>query len=517
MQFYEKLDFLMNITNTSNSVLGQKLKLDPSYISRLRRGQRNALKDENIIASMAEYFAHYCMADYQLKSISDALNISKAILNSSELQPLVVKWLINEKVNEIQAVGDFMDNITELNNNLKIPGNLAKTVKPKEDTQKIIPQDDISVFYGIEGKRQAAEFFLLEVMKIGTPQTLLLYSDEATDWMTTDRDFAIKWAQLMIGVLSKGNRIKIIHTISRELDEMLNAIQQWMPMYMTGLIEPYYYPKKRDGVFKQTMFISPGVSAVISSSVGNSIDYAANLLIRNSDAIRAYTEVFNQYLNQCKPLMRIFTSKNKNSYLETLLEFEKEKCNTIIKTESISLLTMPEKVSSEILSRIGIKNSSLSDYQEQRIKIFKNHLENNNLFYEIIPIFDLETINNGKIKVSFSDMMNNSTVYYTKEEYIQHLEHITFLLEIYENFHIKLVSGMSESNYLIYAKEDLGVITAKTSIPPVVLAVNEINLTAAFWDFLKHTLGEKAFQYPNNVEESKELKKYIQKIKTLKR
>ena len=194
---------------------------------------------------MAEYFAHYCMADYQLKSISDALNISKAILNSSELQPLIVKWLINEKVNEIQAVGDFMDNITELNNNLKIPGNLAKTVKPKEDTQKIIPQDDISVFYGIEGKRQAAEFFLLEVMKIGTPQTLLLYSDEATDWMTTDRDFAIKWAQLMIGVLSKGNRIKIIHTISRELDEMLNAIQQWMPMYMTGLIEPYYYPKER--------------------------------------------------------------------------------------------------------------------------------------------------------------------------------------------------------------------------------------------------------------------------------
>lgn len=513
MQFYEKLDFLMTISNTSNSVLGQKIKLDPSYISRLRRGQRNALKDESIIASMAEYFARYCMADYQLKSISDALNINKGILNSSELQPLIVKWLINEKTNEVQAVGDFMDNLTELNTNLKIPGILAKTVKPKEDTPKIIPKDDISVFYGVEGKRKAAEFFLLEVMKISTPQTLLLYSDEATDWMTTDHEFAIKWAQLMIGVLAKGNKIKIIHTISRDLDEMLNAIQQWMPMYMTGLIEPYYYPKKRDGIFKQTMFISPGVSAVISSSVGNSIDYSANLLIRNSDAIRAYTEVFNQYLNQCKPLMRIFTSKNKNSYLETLLEFEKEKCNTIIKTESISLLTMPKKVSSEILSRIRIKNSSLNDFQEQRIKIFNNHLENNNLFYEIIPIFDLVTINNGKIKVSFSDMMNNSTVYYTKEEYIQHLEYIIYLLEIYENFHIKLVSGMSESNYLIYAKEDLGVITAKTSIPPVVLAVNETNLTAAFWDFLKHTLGEKAFQHPNNAEESKELKKYIQKIK----
>lgn len=516
MKFYEKLDFLMNITNTSNSILGQKVKLDPSYISRLRRGQRNTLKDEATIVAMAEYFARHCLADYQLKSISDAINTSKTTFDFSELQLLIAKWLSSEKSNDVNAVENFMDGLVEINEDLKTPENSAKKVNEKV-TSTIFPQDDVSVFYGVKGKRQAAKFFLLEVMNMDTPQTLLLYSDESTEWMTESPEFDLKWKQLMIGILSKGNKIKIIHTISRDLDEMLTAIRQWMPLYMTGLIEPYYYPKKRDGVFKQTMFISPGVSAVISSSVGNSIDYAANLLIRNSDAIRAYTEVFNQYLNQCKPLMRIFTSKNKNSYLETLLEFEKEKCNTIIKTESISLLTMPEKVSSEILSRIGIKNSSLSDYQEQRIKIFKNHLENNNLFYEIIPIFDLETINNGKIKVSFSDMMNNSTVYYTKEEYIQHLEHITFLLEIYENFHIKLVSGMSESNYLIYAKEDLGVITAKTSIPPVVLAVNEINLTAAFWDFLKHTLGEKAFQYPNNVEESKELKKYIQKIKTLKR
>jgi hypothetical protein len=29
----------------------------------------------------------------------------------------------------------------------------------------------------------------------------------------------------------QGNKIKIIHTISRDLDEMLNAISQWMPLY----------------------------------------------------------------------------------------------------------------------------------------------------------------------------------------------------------------------------------------------------------------------------------------------
>jgi hypothetical protein len=82
---------------------------------------------------------------------------------------------------------------------------------------------------------------------------LLLFSDEATDWMTADQTFASKWASLMVQLLSKGNRIKIIHTVSRDLDEMLNAIRQWMPLYMTGLIEPYFYPKKRDGIFKRTV------------------------------------------------------------------------------------------------------------------------------------------------------------------------------------------------------------------------------------------------------------------------
>ena len=52
MQFYEKLDFLMNITKTSNSALGQKVNLDASYVSRLRKGQRSALKDITCIKSM---------------------------------------------------------------------------------------------------------------------------------------------------------------------------------------------------------------------------------------------------------------------------------------------------------------------------------------------------------------------------------------------------------------------------------------------------------------------------------
>ncbi|TJX15883.1 hypothetical protein E9840_01630 [Tissierella creatinini] len=511
MEFFKKLDFLMNLTNTGNSALGHKVKLDPSYISRLRRGKRNAIKDEAIISKMADYFARHCVSDYQHKALLDTLNINMALFDTDELSMSIAKWLSNEQNEEIQAVGGFLDDLNKLNLTPKMPKKMSEAAKHINESSQL-QQDEISIYYGIEGKRQAAEHFLLKVAAQDKPQTLLLYSDESTDWMTADPEFAARWAGLMVTVLSKGNKIKIIHTVSRDLDEMLNAIHQWLPLYMTSLVEPYYYPKKRDGVFKQTMFISPGVSAVISSSVGQSIHQAANLLVKNHKAIRAYADEFYQYLNQCKPLMRVFTTKDKEPYLETLREFEKEKSNSIIKTESLSLLTMPENVSSRILSRIGIHNSNLIEYQKQRIKNFEKKLQTN-IFYEIIPIFDMESIQANKIKVSFSDMMSEESVYYMKEEYIEHLERLVYLLYIYDNFHVKFIEEMPESNYFVYTKEELGAIVAKTVTPPVILAINETNLTAAFWDFTRDIIGEKDYKNPNNREEAIKLEKYIQRIK----
>ncbi|MDR7871024.1 MAG: hypothetical protein RIN55_09210 [Tissierellaceae bacterium] len=57
MEFNEKLDFLMNITKTSNSSLAHYLSLDASYISRLRSGKRQLPSNTNYVDKMASYFA----------------------------------------------------------------------------------------------------------------------------------------------------------------------------------------------------------------------------------------------------------------------------------------------------------------------------------------------------------------------------------------------------------------------------------------------------------------------------
>lgn len=366
---------------------------------------------------------------------------------------------------------------------------------PSENCQPSFPNEPVSIYYGVGGKRLAAEYFLSEVAAHETPQTLLLFSDEVTSWMTEDPTFSHRWAELMIRVLSRGNRIKIIHTISRDLDEMLSAISQWMPLYMSGSIEPYFYPKKRDGVFKRTLFVAPETAAVISNSVGNQVSVAANVLYRDRNAVASFAEEFHQYLRLCRPLMRIFTSQEREECYTTLAEFERGQADTLIKTESLSLLTMPETLLAQILKRSGIDESGKASIHAMRRQVFLENLKSNR-FTEIISLPDIETVKSRTVKISMSDMLGGGAVYYTPEEFTAHLEHAIALFASCENYNVYLVDRPTDKRYMIYAREDLGVIVAKTSQPPVVLAINESNMTATFWDFLKGIIGEKAYATP---------------------
>ena len=507
MQFSEKLDFLMNITNTSNSALALNIKLDPSHISRLRRGERNALKNEACIGAMATYFARHCEQDYQQKALAEALNLSVFPLDEGKLSACLTQWLSVKSKNEPNTVGNFLSGLVNIKNRPPV----AAASSP-DGTLSESKNSETEVFFGTSGKRRAVIKFLAEVIAKGSPQTLLLFSDETTDWMTDDREFAIQWGFLMAQFLSRGGKIKIIHTVSRDLDEMLSAISQWMPLYMSGAIEPYYYPKKRDGVFKRTLFIAPNVAAVVSNSVGNMAEQAANVLLRDKASVAAYEREIREFLSLCKPLMQIFTSKDEMSYFHTLLEFEAEQSNSIIKTDSISLLTMPETVASSILRRNSGINRNFLDFHTNRKELFEKNIHSNS-FTEILTLQDIETVLNGNVKVSFFDMLSSDSVFYTAEEYISHLEHLVVLLEKYENFHVAFIGDASDNRYMVYAKEDFGAIVAKTTAPPVILSIGENNLKAAFWDYLIGITGGNSVGSRVKVETVKKLNDYISRIK----
>lgn len=502
----------MKITGTTNSALALYTSIDASHISRLRRGERSMPKKGNYLNTMAGYLARHCIEDYKKKALADAMNIKSSMPNNiEEISVLISSWLVDEQKSEENAVGEFLDELSNFKFK-KIPeielNNKLKATKDKKS--------DNLAYYGIDGKRTAVIEFLSIVLGIDKQQTLLLYSDEDMDWLIENYDFKVKWAVLMSKVINQGNKIKIIHTVSRDLHEILEAINEWMPLYMTGTIEPYYYPKKRDGVFKRTMFIAPENSAVISSSVGNMADSSVCFLIKEKEAVKSITNEYQNFLEMCRPLMKIFTVRDYDKYFSMLSEFEKEEADTIFKTDYMSILTMPKSVIKSMSERLE-KNQNIEvvKYLESRGNKFIENLRNNK-FSEIITIPPIEMIVEGKVKVAFSDMLKTENLYYTLDEIILHLENILLLLKNNKNYNICINPDYKYEGYMLYVKEDIGAFVAKTSAPSVMFAINESNMTAGFWDYLNRIIDNKNISELSKRKSINKLNSVIDELNLLK-
>ncbi|NLV36102.1 MAG: transcriptional regulator [Clostridiaceae bacterium] len=503
MTFSEKLDLIMMISNTTNSALARAISIDSSFVSRLRRGVRNPARNENYLKPMAVYFAGKCNFPYQRTALNDVLQSTINVLqeeksfpeDSSQLANLIYQWFLEDKTRGVKSVENLLHDVTRFNFN-KSPQNLATEISGT-------PENTITngtVFYGIKGKQAAVISFLSLVLKNKKPVTLLFYSDEDMEWLTGSNEFASIWRSLLIQVIMKGNSIKIIHTVNRGLDEILSSVEKWLPIYMTGAVEPYYYPKTRDGVFRRTLCIAPDTAVVTSSSVGSNIKNTANLFYTDLETISALTAEFNDYLDLCKPLMRIFTHFRKENYYSVLNGFEEVNSRSVLKTESLSTITMPDELAASIYSRSCLESDEMKQmlaYHKMRTERFKDSLQNHE-FTEIITIPDIKAICDGKIIVNYSQMLTGNCIFYTLKEFRAHLQSIVRLLQTYDNYTVHLLAS-SELEGMIYAKEDVGVLFGRITQPSVLFATNESNMTSAFWEYMRIAL----FKSPKNTDQRK--------------
>lgn len=485
MLFNEKLDLLMKITDTTNSHLARIAKLDSSYISRLRNGARSPAKKENYLMHFADYFAKNLNQDYQRVAFCQAADIKLSTLSNKteELNKIIYMWLTGDSFVKKDSVEHFVEKLSLFS--VKKPTQLVP-IDNIETTDGLIINSEI--YFGNIGKRNAVIKFLSLVLQYKKTSTLYLFSDEDMLWLIEEPEFMAKWALLMTKIIEKGNRIKIIHTVNRSLDEMLAAISQWMPLYLSGAIEPYYYPKFRDGVFKKTLFLAPETAAIVSSTIGQGNENSANYLYTDKAILFSLLDEFDSYLSLCRPLIHIFTKTSRDRYLSVLSELESEKGDSIIKSATLSNITMPKELVSSIISRSTSDNKKeFQAYLRERANRFEKGLTTNR-FVEIIVFPEITDIISEKIPICFSDMINEELLFYTAKEYKSHLQNIIRLLEKYDNYNVYLGEKKQTDNITLYVKEEIGVIVAKNELPSVMFAINESNMTAAFWDYMNDNL-----------------------------
>lgn len=509
MDFKDKLDFLMKLTNTSNSLLARHIAMDPSFVSRLRSGTRRPSKNEDYIEPISKFLAKRCTEDYQREGLFDALGVGhrSGLTDSSSINELIMAWLQDKETEIGDSIQSFIKNIDEFS--------FKKPQSPNIEAEvALLEIIDAGTYVGIDGKRKCVLGFLSAVIQSPTPQTLLLYSNEDLEWLAGDPVFTAKWAALFFEVLKRGNNVKIVHTISRSLDEMLTAIKEWLPFYMTGRIEPMYYPKTMDGVFRRTMFIAPETCALISNSLGSVSSSSVNNYFTDLSAIEAYEAEFIDFLRQCRPLMKVFNPISSSEHLESMVEFENEEGDIMIRSRILSSFTFPQFLLERILKELNHPDkASMVTFHRARLNRLVQSLATNKIT-EVVVLPALEDIKEKKIPIGFSTMFSEKEIPYDQYTMKAHLENIVSLLKHHENYNVVLLDN-SDNDLSIYIKENVGLFVLKYSIPSITFAINEQGMTSAFWSYMNLQLKQVTPDRSGKENTIRSINDYIKKMGTL--
>ncbi|WP_409967383.1 hypothetical protein RFF05_12385 [Bengtsoniella intestinalis] len=467
MTFSNKLNLLMKITETSNSALAKQLVFDPSYISRLRNGTRSLSKDSEYMMPIAKYIAKNCDTAEKIQMMSDV--IGEDI--SSNIEERVFAFLNQPSLNA------------------KVRAILSDMSAPVSNDKK--SEENLLCFYGDEGRKEATLMLLSRAAKLNKPVTLLLFSDESGEWMN---GISYEWESFLWQIILKQGKVKVIHKISYNIDEMFDIILRWLPFYATGAIDAYYYPKLRDGIYKRSLSVVASNAATFSTSIGAQTEVSPTFFTTDIQAVDAFTNEFYSYLSLCKPLIEFFKPFTKR-YNQILGESIAKSKDNILKSYSLPIVSMPACVLKQIYQRYdGLELNKESPFLKG--ELFAPDSQSNTV--HIIYLHDIDTVLANKALVTSATIYNETQIFYTPIEYKLHLENIVKLLQAHRHFSV-YIDDEKPSELSLHVFEDNEAFIFNESTAGILFKITEKNTTNAFWDYMTQLVTQ--FQ-ENHTRES---------------
>ena len=476
----EKLYFLMKVTGTKNNMLGRALSFDASHISRIRSGQRGLPSHREFIVPAAGYFARAVTTATQRNVLARRICPGRKWPDTAEGATLLIAEWLSEDVQTL----DYASLHRFLEENDAQAGEVTADLPAAGAATKF--------YMGNEGKRQCVIRFLTDLAARQKPVTLLLHSEENMAWIYEKPEFARQWGQLLVTLLQQGGRIVIVHTLSRSFEEMLEAVTKWAPLYATGSIEPYYYPKLRDNLFRRTLFIARDIAAITACTTGDPGENRLNMLTRDAAAVKALEQEFHDFLSLCRPLMQIFTSDNFIKLIPVLGSFRKAEGELVQFHITPSLVTLPDEVAESFSHRPG--GEGFADFLANHKRwLFKQGKAPAHAVTDILCLPGIDAVMKGMVQVPLTHLSGFPSLYYTPEEFSLHLKSALSQMECSDTYRAVLlnpdalhpVTGRTvKPTFSIVANRQAGVMLFSAMSPAALFFTKEPNLSSAFCEYL---------------------------------
>jgi len=246
MGFAARLDSLMQLLGIRNMEIAQALRLDSSYISRIRHGERTPSDKNGVAETAAQIATMRCMELDVLDEVLSLLGVGDSAVglnvrdmdSASRVVRVIKSWLLGSKITDadvealLELFGDIDQGYYEWV--------LRRAVQPSSSTVCAIPKNPAMHFYRGKDFMWKAELgFLAHALGCGARSVII--SSDIPALETVLPDAAIEEYQQAVADLARnGCHITIIQSLDRDLCESIRAMWMWIPLYMTGNVTPLY-------------------------------------------------------------------------------------------------------------------------------------------------------------------------------------------------------------------------------------------------------------------------------------
>ncbi len=476
--YYQKFDLLLKELEINVSKMAAALHYDASYISKKKKKKRVPSDPAEFAENVSGYIARNCLSEEELKKIASVTDCDARQLENQENCFLELqKWLCLAEFEKTDYISSFLQKMDEFNLDTYIRAIHFDSFKvPKVPFQLPISRH----YYGLKEMREGELDFLKHTVLAKSMEPLHLCSDMPVEDMAQNEEFARKYMFGLAMVLKKGLHIHIIHDVERPMKDMMLGLENWIPLYMTGQISPYYLKGIQNKVYSHLHY-SSGQAAMTGDCISGHHENAHYYLTSHKEEVERCRKNTEYLLKKASPLMDIYREDKKEQLYDFL-----EKDSTIEGSRrrilaAPPLFAIPEQLLREILhnNQIGKK---MCDRILETQKAPKSRMEN--IFTHSVVTDELSEVTSMEydkypVALPVADCFLEQDIVLTFQEYTECIAAAKEYASRQENYNFRLTRVKSFHNIQITCHEEKWCMVSKNKAPSIHFVIHHPKLRYA--------------------------------------
>ena len=474
---------LLTVVPINISDLARFLNYDPSYISRIRNGQRQPAKPTEFARKISIFVTKHFQTVEQKAVISSLINCPmEELSNYTDFQDRMTNWLLAGSGAVKDSMTVFLEKLDEFNLNEYIHSIHFNELKiPSVPFQIPISR----TYWGIKEMMESELDFLKATVLSKSTAPVIMYSDMPMKEMAKDPEFPKKWMFGMAMMLKKGLHLYQIHNLDRSFDEMMLGLESWIPMYMTGLISPYYLKNVQNNTFLHLLKVS-GSAALSGEAITGCHENGKYYLTKSKREVAYYQRRADELLKNADSLMDIYRSE-REAELNTFLISDIRKSG---KRRGIRSTLPLYTISEELLERILIRHD-IDGRQKQRIrkhvKMQKERIISilaSETLEDEVPALTPEEFSKNPPVLDLSGIFCETNLPYSEEEYMMHMSDTKAFARKNPNYILRISTTHAFHNLQILVHEGQWAIISKSKAPAIHFIIHHPKLRNAIENFI---------------------------------